>query len=99
MLCVGQRKKTHHNLQYFTPTKKSHLENLGDRHEAIGDAAKESVHATQIVNHVVHQQHTAARAVLLQQLRLTAGQELRVQGLGEREKEREKKKKRENKGK
>jgi len=51
---------------FHTKHKKAHLEDLGDRHEPIGDAAKESVHAAEIVDHVVHQQYAAARAILLQ---------------------------------
>ena len=56
----------------------THLEDVRHRHESVGDAAEESEHATQVVHHVVHQQHAAARAVLLQQLRLAAREQLRI---------------------
>ena len=58
-----------------------HLEDLRNRHEAVGDAAEESVHAAQVVDHIIHQQHPTARAVLLEQFGLAAGEELRIQGL------------------
>ena len=62
----------------------SHLEDLRNGHKAVSDAAEESVHAAQVVDHIIHQQHPAARAVLLEQFSLAACKELRVQGLREK---------------